>query len=237
MNVFFKYLISIYNKLPFLGYIWNKLPSKVLLPVFINGRMVKVYKGHWAGVVSGSYEPDTLNLFTQLLENSSHFLDVGANVGLFSIIAAAKGTKVTSFEPHPVIRKVLKKNLKGLPVKIYDFAASDSEEDVRLFISDEPGSHSLSMKQSDYVLVRSIEIDKIVKEDVDLIKIDVEGAEVKALKGMHNILSKNKPILIIEVDEVHLNRFGEDFNSLKTHLEKYGYKNKKIANENNYIFS
>ena len=182
------------------------------------------------------HEPETLKTFDELIEEGLHFLDVGANVGLFSNIAASRGAKVSSFEPHPEIRNVLERNLRDLQANIYNFAASDLEEEVKLYLSDEPGSHSLNMKNAEYVQVQAVQLDNVIKENVHLIKIDVEGAEVKALKGMHNILLKNKPTLIIEVDEEHLNRFGEDFNSLKTLLEQYGYKGQRISNENNYLF-
>ena len=236
MKKILKSVLFFYKKIPFLSKLWNLVSNKTLLPVTIEGRVIRVYKGHWAAIATDNYEPETLKVFKGLLKEGINFLDIGANVGLFSTIAISRGAKVSSFEPHPEIRKILKKNLKGSDHNIYKYAASDVEECVKLFISDEPGSHSLSMGDGNFVKVQAVMLDTIINEKVDLIKLDVEGAEVKAIRGMHNILNRYKPALIIEVDEEHLIRFDENFASLKRTLDQYGYIHERIGNEQNYLF-
>lgn len=237
MNTILKIIIIFYKKIPFVSKLWNLISDKLLLPVIVEGRKIKVFKGHWAAILLGNYERDTIKMFKNLISKETLFMDVGANVGLFSSIAISRGAKVLAFEPHPHIRKVLKENIYEKNIEIYEYAASDKEEEVKLFISKEPGSHSLKLEEKEHVLVKSIMIDSLISQKVDLIKIDVEGAEIKAIKGMRKILKNHKPDLIIEIDEEHLGRFGESFDSLTTLLGGYGYSSKKIGVGKNYFFS
>jgi FkbM family methyltransferase len=237
MNKMLKIIILIYRKLPFLSKLWNSISDKLLLPVTVEGRKIRVFKGHWAAILFGTYEKETIKMFKSLISKDTLFMDVGANVGLFSSIAISRGAKVLAFEPHPHIRNILKENLSGNNIEIYEYAASDKEEEVKLFISKEPGSHSLKLEGGKYILVKSLMIDSLISKKVNLVKIDVEGAELKAIKGMRKILENHKPDLIIEVDEEHLGRFGESLDSLKTLLGVYGYSSKKIGFGKNYFFS
>ena len=111
------------------------------MPVFIEGKLIKVFKNHWASVLLNTYEPQTLSVFRNLIKEHKNFVDIGANVGLFSSIAAENGLHVTSFEPHPKIREILKSNLDGRNAKIYPYGLSNASSEEKLFISDEPGSH------------------------------------------------------------------------------------------------
>ena len=76
----------------------------------------------------------------------------------------------------------------------------------------------------------------MISEKIDLVKIDVEGAEMNVLKGMNGLLQNFKPDIIIEVDEEHLKRFGNTATDLFSFLENIGYKYKKIGKEQNYLF-
>jgi FkbM family methyltransferase len=237
MKFIYDILILIYKKIPFLRSFWiNIIPSDITLPVFIEGKLIKVFKNHWASILLNTYEPQTLSVFRNLIKVRKNFVDIGANVGLFSSIAAENGLHVTSFEPHPKIREVLKSNLHGRNAKIYPYGLSNASSEEKLFISDEPGSHSLSLESEEFVPIEVKALDELISEKIDLVKIDVEGAEMNVLKGMNGLLQNFKPDIIIEVDEEHLKRFGNTATDLFSFLENIGYKYKKIGKEQNYLF-
>tara|TARA_A100001015_G_C15044334_1_gene742384 strand:- start:2657 stop:3397 length:741 start_codon:yes stop_codon:yes gene_type:complete len=238
MKLLLELLLRIYKKIPLLQYIWRRAGSdESLMFVYVNGFKLKVFKKHWIRILLNLYEPETLKVFKKILKKDMTFLDIGANVGLFSCIAFNKKANVIAFEPNPFIKKILFENFKGKGIKIFEFALSDRKERLKLFLSDEPGSHSLNLDSKKYVFVKSVTLDSLINTKIDIIKIDIEGAELKALKGMEKLIENFKPFVIIEIDEEHLRRFGENFNSIKSFFAKYNYSYYKIGNENNYLFS
>lgn len=242
MRFILKIIYQLYLRVPFLGKFWREtvpklVPQDFTLSVTVEGSKLNVLKNHWASIMLGYYEPHTLETFKQLLSKEKTFIDIGANIGLFSSIALSSGANVIAFEPHPRIRKILESNVVKRGAKVYPFALSDENAEVKLFLSDEVGSHSLSLETDDYVTVKAMPLDSIITGKVDVIKIDVEGAEIKVLKGMKNLLKNHKPDLIIEVEEEHLRRFGDTSASLIAFLDSLGYNYQKIQEEPNYLFT
>jgi FkbM family methyltransferase len=158
-------------------------------------------------LMKDSYEKGTTKLFRDLIEEGMVILDIGANIGYYSLFAAKlvgeKGT-VFAFEPAPDNFALLVKNieLNGfsniIPVQK---AVSSKTGRGRLFLSSDPVLHSMHQhngKRSIEVEVTSI--DEFIENrncPVDLIKMDVEGLEMRALEGMLETIKRNPNLKII----------------------------------------
>lgn len=142
---------------------------------------------------------------------SGSFLDIGANVGKYSIIMGNKLRgigKVFSFEPEPSNLNSLKKNIelnKLDNVNIVPMACSKEKGRWEFYIDkNNSGGHSLVKKTNQKIFVETDKLDSIIEsnkiKDIKLIKIDVEGAEMDVLIGSEKILKKYKPKIIFETD-------------------------------------
>jgi len=81
----------------------------------------------------------------------------------------------------------------------------------------------------DIIEVEAITLDEFVREEnisgkIDLIKIDIEGAELFALQGMREVLSKNKPALILEINDEMMGLAGYSAKDIQNYLSEFGYK-------------
>jgi FkbM family methyltransferase len=159
------------------------------------------------------YEPETVVLFLRFVEAASVVLDVGAYTGYYSILAAATNpnARVFAFEPHPRIAARLGRNLdlnESLTVTVLPFAVAAERGSTMLHVGGLglPSSSSLDPRWkglSRSIPVASIDLDSFTEdwgiERVDLIKIDVESAEQAVLAGMQRILSRDRPVIFLEV--------------------------------------
>lgn len=155
----------------------------------------------------GVFESSETQVIVQCLREGDTFFDVGANIGYFSVIAAAcvgPLGKVFAFEPEPVNFSLLKKNVAAndLPnVRALCRAVSDGWGTGRLFLSDtNRGDHRLydPGEQRRETPVQCITLDSFVAASdsrVDFVKIDVQGCETKVLQGMKNTLLEHAATL------------------------------------------
>lgn len=163
-----------------------------------------------APIANGSYEPHVTGLFKKYLKPGMKVLDIGANVGYFSLLAStlvgANGG-VFAIEPNMDNCKLLQasKNINGLgQLSIFQFAAGQATGMLTLNTSYSNGTTSNLSENADLLLssrtVASIKIDNLREFDngIDFIKIDVEGAEYSALFGAKELISKYRPIIVSE---------------------------------------
>jgi len=166
------------------------------------------------------------------LRVGSVFVDVGANVGYYTLIASklvGSQGRIYSIEPVPSTATILKANVKlnnCLNVNVYEVAIWSSKGTLTLRI---PGTWyglaSVSRYGTD-IVVNSITLDELLKNEasIDCIKIDVEGAELEALRGAKDILKRTK-CLVIEISYGHseiLKTLQEaKFNCKKAHFTTY----------------
>ena len=148
------------------------------------------------------------------------FLDVGANQGELTLIAArhARRGRVVAFEPVPRWFAALEENVRrnGLDhVVAVNRALSDEETEVEMFTSGDAGAqganeglssfHRRELRDVSVGRVRALPLDLYVEREglsrVDLIKIDVEGAERAVLQGARRTLERFHPSLILEWNE------------------------------------
>jgi FkbM family methyltransferase len=170
-------------------------------------------------------------LIEQLLTKKSNYIDVGANIGQTSLMAACLDINVTAFEPVPQIFKNLKANiqLNNLKnIKTYMLAISNKNENKQIAIcSDNDGAHSLSksfQKASgkNYSKMISIKAKKFdsLKLNADMVKIDVEGHELEALEGMEKSL-KNIKYILCETTNQNFKKVVDYLTPNFEYIEKY----------------
>lgn len=143
---------------------------------------------------------DHLNILKQNIHLGNTVLDIGANIGYYTLIMSklvGSTGKVYAFEPEPKNFEILKKNIelnKLDNVILEQKALSNIDGVTYLELSKDSGQHRLS---DHGVKVESISLDSYFGEgEIDFIKMDAEGSEYKILKGMKNVL-KNKNLKIV----------------------------------------
>lgn len=165
--------------------------------------------GYWVG----TYERDLQDFLVKKIKKGAIVFDIGANAGFFTLLAsllAGKEGKVFSFEPFPKNIFFLKKHLElngSENVAVVENAVSDkSGQDF--FLENESSAQG-KLSPSGNLSVTTITIDDWIDKGwlpvPNYIKIDVEGAEINAVRGMKNLLEKNSVMLFIgfESDTFH----------------------------------
>lgn len=181
------------------------------------------------------WHPPVVKLVAQLLKPGRVFVDVGAHVGLFSIIAAkAVGPtgRVVSFEPDPVNRAVLTRNaaLNGVDLDIRDCAVAGREGEAVLFTSAENRAiHSIvpepRLEPSTVVATSTLERQLDGLDRLDLLKLDVQGAEPEIIAGIGDWLFRfdRAPIVIVEVNPRGWVRRDPQMSALLEFRKRYRY--------------
>ncbi len=149
------------------------------------------------------HEPGTIKIFKSYIKPGDTVLDIGANIGYLTLLAAKQtglGGKVYAFEPETENFRLLRKNteVNGCSnVIAVNKAVADKDGPLKLYINPTfaPG-HKTGTGEGG-VEIEGIALDNFIKEKVDFIKIDIEGGEYTALRGMEQILSKNPSVKMI----------------------------------------
>ena len=179
----------------------------------------------------GAFEPATVKVLKRLVKSGDTVLDIGANVGYISLVLAkcvGKNGKVFSFEPDSKNFALLNRNIALNPdcyIKPIALAVSDSHQPIRLYHAKfdfNAGAHSMLPSEkhsSDFVEIEATTIDEFVTshglKKVDVIKIDIEGAEMKAFNGMTETLRNSRPLIVCELCEEHQVRAGYTTQAVK----------------------
>lgn len=157
------------------------------------------------------WEKLTTNLFEKVVKEGDVVLDLGANLGYFSLLAArlvgSKG-KVYAFEPEPRNFRLLLKNieLNGYHnIVPAQKAISNKAGKVELFLSDgDSGAHTIRQHHDKSNFRESVEVESVNLDEffagkshpINVIKMDIEGAEPEAFLGMDRILKENQDLKI-----------------------------------------
>ncbi len=185
-------------------------------------------------IISPHYEFEGMEIFKDLLKHSQVVFDVGSHIGKYSIMSAKlnPGAEVYAFEASKDNFEILSKNKKVNQLKnlyVMNKALSDKVGKEKFYVS----QTGLMTKESDqFRFVETETIDNFLQknkiEQIDLIKIDVDGNELKILKGAKKSLAKGKiKNIIIEID-------GKNESHIRSLFSKLGYSVKQILN-NNYL--
>jgi FkbM family methyltransferase len=185
----------------------------------------------------GHRDPD-LDLIGRLLAPGDTFVDGGANVGLFTLVAAAcvgKRGKVLAFEPGRVVRlrlleNVLLNGFQQVAVLPFALASQSGEASFRAFDIVGAGLSHLAPaadEAGDVETVALTTLDAAIappdRKRLSLIKLDLEGAEHAALLGASAILEEAQPDILLEVEPTHLARMRSTADDIATLLRRHRY--------------
>jgi FkbM family methyltransferase len=147
-----------------------------------------------------------------IFSHGGAFIDVGTNIGTWSKRAAHAFARVYAFEPDRELSATLPKVLPS-NVTVYPFALSDHEGTSELFTpvkggAQESGRASLERSANSGLdtkaqVVELRTLDSLDLQNIDAIKIDVEGHEAAVLAGARRLIESQRPILICEIEERH----------------------------------
>jgi FkbM family methyltransferase len=190
----------------------------------------------------GTFEPHCLALLRKYVVRGSIVLDVGANIGLYTVEASrAVGPtgRVISIEAAPhhasaVEDSVQLNGMQNVTVVTTAVGSEKGEATLTLPSGGNMGMFTLGSvvgNQSYAVSVRTID-DILSEQDVrsiDFIKMDIEGSEFCALTGAEKTIKKYRPPILIELNEVALQSCGSSADQVKSLLVSFGYRGFLIA--------
>jgi FkbM family methyltransferase len=191
----------------------------------------------------GSHSDDALAVLASVLRDDSTFLDVGANIGEFTLFAAKRVPRgwVHAFEPGPEQRRRLEANVEAnalANVTVSPCALGDRRETAALWVPRVPdadgtvnrGKSTMMRGNAQDLSAVPIEVrilDEYVRESgisrVDCVKIDVEGSEQAVLAGAREVLERDHPTLLVELNGQAADRAGWSIPELVSGIERLGY--------------
>lgn len=189
------------------------------------GRELAFYRVH---------EPTVTKLLPGFVRQGDTVLDIGANIGyyalLFSQLVGESGL-VVAVEPHPQNAHVLELNLRlnrVTNVKVMPVAVSNEVGSAQMFVSTGSNWHSLhptELTSQETISVPTVTIDTIaaqLERTVDLIRMDIEGWEIKALEGAEGTLRRDRPSLVMEIHPAYMQQ--GDVQRFLMWLQSFGYE-------------
>jgi FkbM family methyltransferase len=188
---------------------------------------------------AGAWEVEVWNAIRDGLGDGAVFLDVGAHIGYDTLKAAhhlGPNGRVVAFEPNPRVVQMLRDSIAAsgaTNVIVQPIACSDTETTLTLFDSTGGNSGLTSLAEANAgqanhpVTVPARRLDDVIRElglsRVDVIKIDVEGAETLVVRGAQETLRRFKPRLVIEVIDSTLTAMGTSVQELESLIWSLGY--------------
>ena len=194
--------------------VWAILRKKSKATVWRQGMRIETRIGNGEGLfcaVSGTAYEAEMEWFLQQMQPGQTFIDVGANIGIYSLHASRRlggSGKVHAFEPTPETFDILTKNLRLnqlTNVQCHEIALADRSGNLYLVAGDRPASNSTAdaVTNSDGgVSIPATTLDEFCTlhsvENVDFVKVDIEGGELAFFKGGRERLLKHKPTILFE---------------------------------------
>jgi len=166
----------------------------------LDGITLELDPSHEKAFWSGTHEPAIQRLLSSEVTAEMVCWDVGAHIGFFSLLLARRARLVVALEAHPVNAARLRRNveLNDLPVHVVEAAVWREAGTVSLRVAPMSGMHAVVDSADDgTVTVAAITLDQLLADypPPDLVKIDVEGAEVAVLEGATTALQHTSFVL------------------------------------------
>ncbi|MCL2925562.1 MAG: FkbM family methyltransferase [Trichodesmium sp. MAG_R04] len=194
------------------------------------------------------YESEIFQLIFRFLEENDCFIDIGAHIGYYSVLAAkivgSKG-KVFAFEPElsnyqKTLENITLNHLNN--IKLFNLAVGSETKETQIFFNqDNDGGHALwdvgkhpfNKKSLNNQIMQNTQLstlDNILSQagnitNLKIIKIDTEGAELDVIKGAVNTIGKyNVPYIICEINRFGLQQMGTNETELREFMNSLGYE-------------
>ncbi len=188
----------------------------------------------------GEYEPTEWAIVRALGVTVRTVLDVGANIGWYSVrLAAARGDRpgIHAFEPVPTTYKVLQGNVAANAfegrIEAHDYGLSDRDDVATFYLPERTGSVAASERplfeeeQQVVAECRIRRLDDVVREsvfeDIDFVKCDIEGGEFGFLKGAQGVLETSRPTVLLEMLRKWAKVYGYHPNDIIGWMKALGY--------------
>ena len=186
---------------------------------------------------------DVLPIAAQHVGADDTVLDVGANIGEFTLFAARRASKVVAFEPVSYLFDRLSGNvaLNDMPqVQLVNAGLYDREAKVDIYLSDsrdqlQGTNHGMGNlfsappgSRGEKEQIQVLRLDDWAQQQnlqgADFVKLDIEGAEFAALRGAEAVLREFRPALVLELEHSHSERAGFDESELLDYLRALDYQ-------------
>lgn len=188
---------------------------------------------------NGFYEPEWARTFLSHVEQGMDVVDIGANVGFYTVAAAKKGARVLAIEPTEGAFKRLHANVERNGVAdrtiLFNGLAADHNDHAEMHVVEGLEEYSslapipepyIRGHQSSTISLPARTIDSLVQEyrlSPRLIKVDVEGAEVQVFRGAAETLAKHRPAVMSELSNMLMGRFGTNCDDVVRIFVGLGY--------------
>ncbi len=185
------------------------------------------------------YSREILNAFEQFLKPGDTAIDVGAHVGFFTMFLAGLVTSsghVYGFEPDPRAMSFLRKSVSASQmdwIDVSSFALASGRGCIPFYLAKGLGSSSaiksLQQLEATQTSISTVSLDELVDEGrvlgtVRLVKIDIEGFELEAIRGMTKVLKNHRPVVLLEVNKEMLQARGETPSTLFELVTSLNYR-------------
>lgn len=193
----------------------------------------------------GLYDYDEMNFLLRYLHPEDSILDIGANVGVYTLLAASKiqAGSVHSFEVLPKNYARLQENLRlnqFCQVKTYQIAVSDQPGTVGLNLAEGDSMPFITHSETNKTItVPTDTLDNLLQNqfvtNLTLVKMDIEGAELLALKGAASLLKQQRPyVWILEIND-SVSNFGHRKQDIVAFVHSYGYSLYRYSADTNQV--
>lgn len=186
----------------------------------------------------GYYEKELRELLKKIVRPGDVFLDLGANIGYFSLLVANDfpSAKIISFEPIKALFQNMNDNISLNNIKnisTINAAVGEINDEEDLFVSAPDNLGMSSFKQPENYSGKKEKVIVVTIDDwfktsglskIDIIKLDVEGSELAGLKGMKEVLQKQKPVLIVEINPETLIMFNLKPSDIYDYLRQFNFE-------------
>lgn len=170
-----------------------------------------------------NHDKKNFTILSSIIKNEDVCIDVGANIGLYSKFFLGLGARVYSIELDPQTCEQLKTD--DIKHTIINAAISDIDGEIVFFKGEDSCRNNIIGHDMNFSAnpiagkIRSHKLDSLFADNtkIKLLKIDIEGAELDALRGASNMISNVEYMLL----ECHLDR---DWNNIRELLNNYGFK-------------
>lgn len=230
-------------------------PFRRTLPTYYEGYWFWLARQGWTSLYLG-YEPYMAETIRSNLTRGDTFWDVGANVGLFSLLAArivGPTGNVVSFEPATEVFQLLCRNAEHSgPICSLQFGIGNIDGSAPMSVQGITSAGSFVKEvvalarhyypdvpvREEFVEVRKLDtLLSDLKPPPTLVKIDIEGFEVEALRGASLLIQTARPVLIIEIHPLQLKLSGGSEEELYKLLHEHNYSFEVINRNENSVYS